>query len=714
MGNRPENLEDEILPEEIVRKTTDFEHTQQKNGKVLFRVIAGSSTMKTGGDNILERVSLWRFGVNGEPSDMIESEEAVYNPNKDEILFTGDVVIRLERGILIYADQVKGDLARETLRISENYRLEYESVLGEGKGLEYLFLSRRLGFINGINLVMNEISGKKEIEARNGQYLMDSGKITLAGNARIESLQSTMQGDRIEIELDKDDQIEKLSSWGNARLIPARENVFSGAGIFMDIKNNFLTILGSADNKAIFIGGSEPDARELSSDAIYCSFFSGPESSWKLNKIKAEGNVSLELPESKLDECRGEFFQGVLAPGKSGKFETVNLSGNVYLSHISPDSSKETMQGQNLWIEMDSEGVPGLVRIEKDVIADLSHSPGAGKGKARTRHLEVQDLLLMNYEKGVLQQISGRLGCLVTGSTGEQEDKLESDSILLEFRKGDLSRASADGSVRGEGWDGTTRKKLNSDHLDLFYEDGILTAFEQSGSVVLQEKGSDRNFEIQAEHSRFESGTKVLTVEQGRPLLIVLQSDAQGTRRFETRARQISINSEDNLLKAVGSVESIYDMKELPLVFVSSYMESDLTSGKVEYSGDVKLLLEENIIKGDKMRLDTEKRELSVEGSVDSKLLTRNLESYDEYRISSGKLDLDTVAGTASYQEEVKFDTEGLRIESPFLVLYMETGQMKEFSRVEAWGGVTISEEGRVWTGERAEFLKETGKVVVD
>ena len=61
-------------------------------------------------------------------------------------------------------------------------------------------------------------------------------------------------------------------------------------------------------------------------------------------------------------------------------------------------------------------------------------------------------------------------------------------------------------------------------------------------------------------------------------------------------------------------------MKELPLVFVSSYMESDLTSGKVEYSGDVKLLLEENIIKGDKMRLDTEKRELSVEGSVDSKL----------------------------------------------------------------------------------------------
>ena len=176
MGNRPENLEEEILPEEIVRKTTDFEHTQQKNGKVLFRVIAGSSTMKTGGDNILERVSLWRFGVNGEPSDMIESEKGVYNPDKDEILFTGDVVIRLERGILIYADQVYGDLIKETLRISEDYRLEYESVLGEGKGLEYLFISRRLRFINGVNLVMNEVSGKKEIDAQNGLYLMDSGK----------------------------------------------------------------------------------------------------------------------------------------------------------------------------------------------------------------------------------------------------------------------------------------------------------------------------------------------------------------------------------------------------------------------------------------------------------------------------------------------------------------------------------------------------------
>ena len=534
----------------------------------------------------------------------------------------------------------------------------------------------------------------------------------IAGNARIESLQSTMQGEKIEIELDKDDQIEKLSSWGNARLMPGRENVFSGAGIFMDIKKNFLTILGSEDRKAVYTGGNAPDTRELSSDAIYCSFFSGPEGSWNLSRIKAEGNVTLELPGRKLDECRGEFFQGVLAPGKSGQFETVNMSGNVYLSHISPDSSRETMQGQNLWIEMDAEGAPGLVRIEKDVIADLSRSPGGGKAEAR--HLEVQDILLLNYEKGVLQQITGRLGCLMTGLTGEQEDKLESDSILLEFREGVLSRASADGSVRGEGRNGLIRRNLNSDHLDIFYENGIFAAFEQAGSVVLQQNGSDRNFEIQAEHSRFESGTQVLTVEEGRPLLVVVESDKDGTRRFETRAKQISINSSDNFLKADGSVESIYDMKELPLVFVSSHMESDMASGKVEYTGDVRLLLEENIIKGDKMLLDTEKRELSVEGNVDTKLLTRDAEKFDEYRILSGRLDLDTVAGTASYEEEVKFDTEGLRIESPFLVLYMETGQMKEFSRVEAWGGVTISEEGRVWTGERAEYLKETGKVVVD
>ncbi len=712
MGNRPVNNEEEILPEEILRKTTDFEHTQQKNGKVLFRVIAGSSTMKTGGDNILERVSLWRFGVNGEPSDMIESEEALYNPDKNEILFTGDVVIRLERGILIYADQVKGDLIRETLRINEDYRLEYESVLGEGKGLEYLFVSHRLRFLNGVNLVMDEVSGRKKLEARNGLYLMDSGKITIGGNARIESLQSTMQGEKIEIELDDDNQITKLSSQGNARLMPGRENIFSGAGIFMDIKNSFLTILGSGDSKAVFMGGRAPDTRELSSDAIYCSFFSGPDGSWNLKRIKAEGNVSLELPGSRLDECRGDFFQGVLAPGKGGQFETVNLSGKVYLSHVSPDSSRETMQGQNLWIEMDAEGAPGLVRIEKDVIADLSRSPGGGRDESR--HLEVKDVLQLNYEKGILQQMTGRLGCLLAGSTGEQKDNLESDSILLEFRDGILSLASADGSVRGESWNGITRRKMNSDHLDILYEDGIFTAFEQAGSVVLQETGSDKNFEIQAEHSRFESDTQVLTVEEGRPLLVVIESGEEGTRRFETRARRISINSEDNLLKAAGSVESIYDMKELPLVFVSSYMESDLASGKVEYTGDVKLLLEENIIKGDKMLLDTEKRELSVEGSVDTKLLTRDTDKLDEYRITSGRLDLDTVAGTASYEENVKFDTEGLRIEAPFLVLYMETGQMKEFSRVEAWGGVTIREEGRIWTGERAEYLKETGKVVVD
>ena len=704
--------EGNILPEEIIRKTTDFEHTQLKNGKALFRVIAGSSTMKTGGDNILERVSLWRFGDSDEPSDMIEGEEAVYNPEKKEILFTGDVVIRLERGILIYADQVQGDLAKENLLIREDYRMEHESVLGQGNGLEYKFVSRLFRFINGVDMVMDHDSGRTEIDAQSGLYLIDSGKISLEGNARIESPQSTIHGEQIDAEMDENDQIIRLNSRGNSRVKLDQENIFSGAGIFMDISDGYLTVLGSDARKAVFLGGGETGSRKISSDAIYCSFLPGPDDSWTLEKVKAEGDVRLELPENQLEECRAEFFQGVLAPGGNGQFESINLSKNVYLAHGSPGDSRETMQGQNLWMEMDENGYPELVQVEKDVSADLSRFIDGEM--VENRKLEVRDNLRMRYAKGVIQEIVGRTGCRLTGSAGELEDNLEANLMRLEFREGLLVQASADGDVRGRSSDGRTERKLSSDHLDLFYDDGVFSVFEQSGSVALLETGSDGSFEIGAESSRYDSGSQILTAEEGRPFLVVTKSGQDGLQKLETRARQILISREENLLKASGSVESIYDLEELPLVFVSSFMESDLAGGQVEYTGDVRLLLEENIIKGDKMLLNSDNRALLVEGSVDTKLLDRDQKDLTEYRIVSGKLDLDTEAGTATYEENVEFDSDGLRIEAPFLVLYMESGQMKEFSRIEAWGGVTIREEGRVWTGERAVYLKETGRVVVD
>lgn len=711
-GNRSApTVEEEILPEEIVRKTTDFEHNQLKNGKVVFRVIAGLSTMKTGGDNVLERVSVWRFNPSGDPADMIESEEALYNPQKKEILFSGDVVIRLERGVLIYADKVHGDLVKESLLIDEDYRIEFDSVVGLGKGLEYLFISERLRFIEGMNMVLTEAAGRKEIEAGSGLYLMNFGRITLAGKARIRSPQATIEGENIEVTLDDQDQIIRISSREDARLMPDEKNTFSGDGIFLDVRNSFLTILGSESRQAVFLGRNESGSREISSDAIYCSFLSGKEDSWELNRIKAEGRVSIGLPERNLEECSGEFFQGVLVPGSNGVFESITMSGDVHIIHSGEDS-RESVSGQNLLMEMDESGNPEMVTMANNVSADIFRS--VGENESEQRHLEAREILRLRYEEGLLREVTGRSGCRLTGSAGGIEDHLESDSIKLEFAQGVLQRASAAGNVRGGSSDGTTERNLSSDSLDLFYTEGAFSSFRQSGAVILQETGKDRTVELRSGHSSYDIISQELKAEGGRPSMIVTQPDPEGIRKFETRAQQITVNREENKLKANGSVESIYDMKELPLVFISTYMESDLTGGEVDYSGDVRLLLEENIIKGDKMSLNSGTRELLVLGGVDTKLLSSDSESPAEYRIVAGRLKLNTEAGTAEYEEDVRFDSESLSMEAPFLVLYMKTGQMKEFSRVEAWGGVTIREEGRVWTGERAVYLKETGKVVVD
>jgi len=714
VGSRTEAPEEEILPEEIVRKTTDFEHSQMKNGRVLFRVIAGSSTMTTGGDNVLERVSLWRFDDDGQPSDMIEGEEAVYNPARKKILFTGDVVIRLERGILIYADRVEGNLASETLVIREDYRMEHESVIGQGRGLEYVFLLHRLRFLDRVNLEMDAVADRKEVEAGRGEYLMDSGRIVLEDRVRIESPQSTVRGDRVEALLDSNGQLSILRSWGRARLSAGGSGSFSGDELSLDLRNGLLTVLSSdAGTKSLFQAGGELGSRRISGDAIYCSFTSAPGDSWTLKKIKADGGVKLEFPESSLKDCRGEHFQGELSSGSDMHFETISLSGNVHLVQEDAPGSKGILEGQDLRLELDREGLPELVVASGEVSADLSRPAGPEKGMENYR-IEAGDVLRLVYDHGTVREAVARRDCRLAVRTGEQSDRLEADSLRIEFLNGLMAGASAGGKVRGRSEGSGIRRELSSDRLDVSYHEGIFSSFEQSGSVSLRETDSAGSYEISAEKTRFEEEGQVLTAEGGRPVMIITESDPGGIRKIETRATLIRLSQADSLLEAEGEVESIYYREEGSFVFVAAVMKSDLARGQVEYRENVRLLLDENVIQGDKMILDSRSRNLSIEGGVDTKLLTGEGNQLSEYRVVSSRLELDTAAGTASYEGDVRLDSEDFDIEAPFLVVYMEPGTMEGFSRIEAWGGVTIREEGRVWTGERAEYLKETGKVVVD
>ena len=196
--------------------------------------------------------------------------------------------------------------------------------------------------------------------------------------------------------------------------------------------------------------------------------------------------------------------------------------------------------------------------------------------------------------------------------------------------------------------------------------------------------------------------------------MVISEQDEDGIREFETRAEKILIGSGDGSVNAEGEVESVYDLRDSNLIFVSSSMKNDPEQGVVEYSGNVRLLLEDNIIRGEKMILDPETKNLSVAGGVDSQLVAEGEEGSEEYRIRAGGLELSTVEGTATYTKDVKLDSKDLEIEAPVLVLYMDSGRMKELSRIEAWGGVRILEKGRLWTGEKAIYLKETGKVTVD
>lgn len=712
MGSRSEPVEEEILSEEVIRRTTEFEHSQLKNGKVLFRVISGSSTMVTGGDNILERVSLWRFNQEGGPSDMIEGERAVYNPEAKKIKFTGDVIIRLENGLLVYADQVQGDLETEILEIREDYRMEYEAILGRGTGLEYVFPRRDLHFTEGIELVFDQPADHREASAGKGFFDLDSGRIILEEEARVENFQSRITGQRIEIDLDGGNQIKNFKVWERARFSPGDNNFFSGDGISVDNTSNSLTILGSDTERAFYRGGVPENERRLSADAIYCSFGSGRDGAWKLEKIKAEGKVEIEIPAGGVEECRGGYFEGHSFPEPEKGFREIFLSKNVFLARVAEGDRKETIVCRDLHLKMDGEGRIQSALADHDVLAEINSS--GPDGEMVKSSLKAEESIEIVYEDGSLRRATGNGGCDFNQSGPSRKEELKAGEIRVIFQNGLPRRAAAEGEVSGRSRLEELEREFDCNSLGLFYSDGHLSGFEMSGGSSIRESNVGRKITISSERITHDTAGRILKAEGGRPVMIVDQENSEGVGVYETRARKIIVERSDNLFRAEGQIESIYDLESGTLVFVSDTMSSRLEEGLVEYQGNVRLMLDKNVIRGNRMQLNSATRDLVVEGAVDTRILAGEGVESDEYRIMAESLNLSSSMGTATYRNKVRFESEDLNIEAPVLVLFMEGGDIKEFSRLEAWGGVKILEEGRTWTGEKAVYSKETGKVRVD
>lgn len=220
-----------LLSSGISRLSKEFEYSQLKGGKQLFRVRAGTNTLTKEAVQILEDVDMVRFDTDGAPTDAVESKNAVYRIEERKIEFKDDVKIHLSGGTTLFADEAGADLEMERITIDGVFRFEQGSIRGSGNALLYSIPDKTI-VISGrsrIDFVLGRDEGRAEADSV--QYASNRELILLGGDAVIRTPRYQLSADEIQVSLSPGREVTGLKSVGNARLLTGGEREFRGSTI---------------------------------------------------------------------------------------------------------------------------------------------------------------------------------------------------------------------------------------------------------------------------------------------------------------------------------------------------------------------------------------------------------------------------------------------------------------------------------------------------
>ena len=249
-----------LLSSEITRQSKEFEYSQLKRGKLVFKVFASTNTLTKEGLQLLEEVSMIRFDPEGTATDAIEGKDAVYRVADKKIEFRDDVVITLSDGTRIYADQAGADLEEEVFFISEAFEFERESVRGRGRSLAYSIAGRRIE-VEGEARITFRSGGETGLARAERIVYSDAGqRIDFIGDSEIEIPHYRLMADEIQVELTPNRHVSKVRSFRDARLLTREGRQFKGEEInlFLDPETNSPEEFEVIAGQSRFVGTLEP------------------------------------------------------------------------------------------------------------------------------------------------------------------------------------------------------------------------------------------------------------------------------------------------------------------------------------------------------------------------------------------------------------------------------------------------------------------------
>ena len=709
---RPPLAQERLLSPELQQQSTEFEHTEHKEGRTVYKVEAGTSTQTVEEIHRLFDVKLTHFGPDGSAVEKISGDEAIYRVVDGGIEFTGKVRIEFSDGTTIEADRLRADLSRNVASIEEGFRFEMEQLSGHGRSLSYEIRRSRLRMEEEFELNITQGTDTLQVTASRALYDLGDRRVDLLDGAHIRGPQGELTAGYLRVFLTEDRGVERMFTSRGVRLALDSGRTFSGESIHL-----FSASDGSRIERFyVYSGKATPESPEQR--AVY----EDPETYLEADRIDglagvpgsgetefvAHRRVIVRSRTLGLEEGRTDLLSARLNP-EHQRLKWLEMRGNTsLLARLRDfDDPRESIQGDLLVLDLSADGVPDRATVTGNVVA---RSDTADEASVRLQAGRMDGF----YRGGELRRVVATQNPVLLQRLPEGERTVRSETMEAAFESGVVQSVAAIGKVEWVVASESKRQEGESGRLDLGFVEDQLTEVRGEGEVVYREESPSGRLSLTAAKAAYEAELNLFSFSDpaGAHLYYAKNSmDGPGLVESRTRADGFRVDADGEELTAHGSVETIFSRpgKE-PVLIQAERLLLDSSMRSLAYAGNPRIRRQSHLIQGTMIRLESDGERLEVQ-NVDSTFWELGGDSDRKCRIQAPELVYQRDTGKAAYRGGVRMESGTFKVESTHLNLVLEDSPSSTIQSIAAGGKVEIREGNRWARGDQAVYHPQEGRV---
>jgi len=215
------------LSKEVTGRVEGYEQRVTKNDRLYLLVKASVDLTFSDNHHELENVSVTVYPATGDTPDQISAARAIYQPTTSVITFVGNVRIETKDKLKVNTESLSFDQNSEVAQTDAPVAFERDNFSGKSTGALLEQKTKKLQLYKDVEVTVVPKAGAGglsprskpvTIKAANGVFEHEALKLTFSGGVTAEQETEIMSGDNLSAFFNKEQQVERVETRGNAYL----------------------------------------------------------------------------------------------------------------------------------------------------------------------------------------------------------------------------------------------------------------------------------------------------------------------------------------------------------------------------------------------------------------------------------------------------------------------------------------------------------------